>query len=58
MLIRLIFPKGYEKFGLNVQPNGDIIYREWAPNALTATLIGEFSMCSLPKSIPELSLIG
>jgi hypothetical protein len=37
------FTRGFEIFGLNVQPNGDIIYREWAPNARAASLIGEFS---------------
>ncbi|CAG8650351.1 15874_t:CDS:10 [Funneliformis caledonium] len=37
------FTRGYEHFGLNVRPNGDIIYREWAPNAVTASLIGEFN---------------
>ncbi|KAF9894756.1 alpha-1,4-glucan branching enzyme [Aspergillus nanangensis] len=37
------FTKGYEKFGLNVNDNGDIIYREWAPNAVEASLVGEFN---------------
>ena len=37
------FSRGYEKFGFNVQPNGDIIYREWAPNATQAFVIGDFS---------------
>lgn len=35
--------QGFEKFGFNVKPNNDIIYREWAPNALRAYLIGDFS---------------
>ena len=38
------FSKGYEKMGFTVSPNGDITYREWAPNATTAHLIGDFSM--------------
>jgi len=37
------FSRGYEKFGLNVAENGDITYREWAPNAVQAHLIGDFS---------------
>lgn len=42
------FSKGYDKFGINVQPNGDIVYREWAPNANEAFFIGDFS-----KSFPD-----
>jgi len=37
------FTQGYLKFGLNVSPNGEVVYREWAPNAREAYLIGEFS---------------
>lgn len=37
--------QGYETFGLNAQPNGDILYREWAPNAKEASLVGDFSTC-------------
>ncbi len=37
------FSKGYEKFGLNVNEKGEITYREWAPNAVEAVLIGDFS---------------
>ena len=37
------FSKGYLKFGLNVGKDGTIVYREWAPNATEASLIGEFS---------------
>ncbi|KAB8235785.1 alpha-1,4-glucan branching enzyme [Aspergillus alliaceus] len=37
------FSKGYERFGLNVQPNGEIVYREWAPNAVEAQLVGDFN---------------
>ena len=38
------FSRGYETFGLQVQENGDILYKEWAPNALRAYVIGDFSM--------------
>ena len=37
------FSRGYEKYGLIVQPNGNILYREWAPNAAQAYVIGDFS---------------
>ena len=37
------FGLGYKKFGFVVHGNGDITYREWAPNATQANLIGEFS---------------
>jgi len=40
------YRQGYEKYGFIVQSNGDIVYREWAPNAMRAYLIGEFSMKS------------
>lgn len=38
-----VFTRSYLRMGLNVQPNGDILYREWAPNAISASLIGDFS---------------
>ncbi|TFY80909.1 hypothetical protein EWM64_g3102, partial [Hericium alpestre] len=37
------FTKGYEKFGLNVSGDGTVTYREWAPNATEAFLIGDFN---------------
>merc|ERR1712113_1112917 len=37
------FSRGYEKFGFIVSPDGTITYREWAPNALRAYLIGDFN---------------
>eukprot|EP00475_Leptophrys_vorax_P007651 TRINITY_DN14849_c0_g1_i1.p1 TRINITY_DN14849_c0_g1~~TRINITY_DN14849_c0_g1_i1.p1 ORF type:complete len:834 (+),score=63.92 TRINITY_DN14849_c0_g1_i1:27-2504(+) len=36
------FSRGYEKFGFNRVHNG-IIYREWAPGAYSASLIGDFN---------------
>lgn len=39
----LTVTQGYEKFGFNINDNGDITYREWAPNAVEAHLIGDFS---------------
>lgn len=44
------FSKGYNKFGLNVAHDGTILYREWAPNAQTAHLIGDFSTRSFPSA--------
>lgn len=40
------FSKGTDIFGFNVKENGDIVYREWAPNAIRAYLIGDFSIYS------------
>jgi 1,4-alpha-glucan branching enzyme len=40
------FMKGYLKFGLNVASNGAVVYREWAPNAVQANVIGDFSRVS------------
>ena len=37
------FTKGYLKFGFNAAPDGSVTYREWAPNAKEAVLIGDFS---------------
>jgi 1,4-alpha-glucan branching enzyme len=37
------FTKGFEKMGFNVKENGEVVYREWAPNATEAHLIGDFS---------------
>jgi 1,4-alpha-glucan branching enzyme len=37
------FSRGYEIFGFHVLANNDIVYREWAPFALRAYLIGDFN---------------
>ncbi|KAL8996150.1 MAG: hypothetical protein Q9188_006637 [Gyalolechia gomerana] len=37
------FSRGSEMFGFVVKDNGDITYREWAPNAMRAYLIGDFN---------------
>lgn len=37
------FSRGYESFGFTFPPDGSIVYREWAPNAEQAFLIGEFN---------------
>lgn len=41
------FTKGYLKFGLNVQSDNSVVYREWAPNAISAALTGDFSLSAL-----------
>mmetsp|Transcript_6309 Transcript_6309/g.10706 ORF Transcript_6309/g.10706 Transcript_6309/m.10706 type:complete len:128 (-) Transcript_6309:2115-2498(-) len=35
--------RSYLKFGLNLRPNGDIEYSEWAPNAKGLTIFGDFN---------------
>jgi len=43
--------QGTERFGLVVQPDNSIVYREWAPNAVQAALIGDFSTSQvMPKA--------
>lgn len=37
------FSRGAENFGFNVDGTGNIIYREWAPSAYEAYLIGDFN---------------
>ncbi len=37
------FSKGYNTFGLHLQKDNSISYKEWAPNAVEASLIGDFS---------------
>lgn len=44
------FTKGYLKFGLHVRDDGELVYREWAPNAKEAALIGDFSTYALAKN--------
>lgn len=35
--------RSYKQFGLNVQDNGDITYKEWAPAANSISVFGEFN---------------
>jgi len=35
--------RSYKKFGLNVQENGDITLMEWAPNAKSMSIFGDFN---------------
>jgi len=37
------FSRGTEIYGFNVDAQNNITYREWAPNAVAASLIGEFN---------------
>ena len=39
------FTEGYLKFGVNLGQKNEVVYREWAPNAKEAYLIGDFSAC-------------
>ena len=35
--------RGYKEFGLNLQANGDIMFKEWAPEAKSLSIFGEFN---------------
>ena len=37
------FSRGYQRFGFNVNSDNCITYREWAPGAQAAYLVGDFS---------------
>jgi hypothetical protein len=39
------FSEGYKTMGLHVDKQGGVKYREWAPDATAARLIGDFSEC-------------
>jgi 1,4-alpha-glucan branching enzyme len=39
----LEFAHSYNKFGLNINQDGDLEYREWAPNAKEVSLFGDFN---------------
>lgn len=52
------FSRGTETFGFVVHDDGDITYREWAPNALRAYLIGDFSEASSSSLPIASSLMG
>ena len=41
--------QGADIFGFNVDKQNNITYREWAPNAVEAYLIGDFSMAPPPS---------
>lgn len=41
------FSLGYKDMGFQVKSDGTIVYKEWAPAAQTANLIGEFSQSRL-----------
>ena len=44
------FSRGYETMGFTVAKDGTITYREWAPGASSANLIGEFSPSTIQYS--------
>jgi len=45
------FSRGYDQMGFTVRENGEFVYREWAPGAKEANLIGEFSMLVYPHPL-------
>jgi 1,4-alpha-glucan branching enzyme len=34
------FTRSYKKFGLNINKDGDLEYREWAPSARELSIVG------------------
>ncbi|RKO97394.1 hypothetical protein CXG81DRAFT_25788 [Caulochytrium protostelioides] len=52
------FTRGYERFGFNTAADGTITYREWAPGADSASLIGEFNNWDLAKHPMKRSEFG
>lgn len=46
------FTKGYLRFGLIVKPDNSVVYREWAPNAISAALTGDFSLSRFDRCQP------
>ena len=36
--------QSYTKYGLNLQENGDIVYREWAPGAQALSIVSLFEI--------------
>jgi len=40
------FTRSYEKFGMNIRPDGTIYCQEWCPGAQALYLRGEFSQYS------------
>ncbi|KAJ3082157.1 alpha-1,4-glucan branching enzyme, partial [Rhizoclosmatium hyalinum] len=66
------FTRGFESLGFVVKDDGSVSYREWAPNAVEASLVGDFSECTaweycknpfgvfeivVPEGIPHLSKV-
>lgn len=39
------FTKGYDYFGIHVNPDNSVTAREWAPGAQQVFLTGDFSEC-------------
>lgn len=36
------FYRSYKKFGLNINEDGDLVYREWAPGAAGLSLVSNY----------------
>ncbi|KAI8329040.1 1,4-alpha-glucan-branching enzyme GBE1 [Chlamydoabsidia padenii] len=52
------FTKGYDYYGFNVDKAGTITYREWAPNAVTASLVGDFNQWDVKANIMKRNQYG
>lgn len=53
----LEFARSYKRFGLNVNENGDLVYREWAPAAKGISLVNNLFRLIMKISL-EISIIG
>ncbi|PVU99534.1 hypothetical protein BB559_000022 [Furculomyces boomerangus] len=51
------FSKGYNYYGFNIN-NEEITYREWAPGAVSASLVGDFNNWDLEKNKMEVDCFG
>lgn len=52
------FARSYKKFGLNIDENGDLVYREWAPGAKGLSLVRLSMILKDTNNSLEISTVG